>query len=222
MNCPINILQITEVNGHRISCVFNNGEYRIIDLQGLLEKWKPGPESLNRELLDAEKVKGVIVDNGTLTWPNITTRMQLLGPEEVDVALDIDPAVLYENSTVDEQRDSAHTLGRQLKQARKAAGLTQAALAKKVGSTRHYISRVEAGKSDIGYKTLRKIAEVGLGKRLEFVDYSGRGTPVVRRGVIRQSSAKLRPSVDRSQEIASRPPSSDRRPTGRSKKVDPH
>ncbi len=170
MNRPINILQITEVKGHRISCVFNNGEYRIIDLHVLLDKWKSAPDSLTRELYDSEKVKGVIVENGTLTWPNITTRMQLLGLEEVDVALDIDPAVLYENSTVDEQRDSAYTLGRQLKHARKAAGLTQAALAEKVGSTRHYISRVEAGKSDIGYKTLRKIAEVGLGKRIEFVD----------------------------------------------------
>ncbi|PPK84693.1 uncharacterized protein DUF2442 [Neolewinella xylanilytica] len=181
MNRPINILQITELKGHRISCVFNNGEYRTIDLLHLLDKWKPTPESLTAELYDAEKVSGVAVENGTLTWPNITTCMHLLGPEEVEVPLDIDPAVLYENSTVDQKRDSAHILGRQLKQARKAAGLTQAALAKKVGSTRHYISRIEGGKSDIGYKTLRKIAEVGLGKRLEFVEKSGRGTSVVRR-----------------------------------------
>ncbi len=170
MNRPINILKITEVDGHRISCVFNNGEYRTIDLRTLLDQWKPGPETLTHELYDAEKVKGVTVENGTLTWPKIATRMRMLGKEELTVPLDLDPQVLYNNSFVDEQRDSARTLGQQLKQARKAAGLTQAALAERVGSTRHYISRIEKGQADIGYKTLRKITEVGLGKRLAFVD----------------------------------------------------
>ncbi|WP_420459260.1 helix-turn-helix domain-containing protein [Neolewinella sp.] len=165
----VDVLKVIEVNDYRITCVFSNGEYRRVDLDQLLDQWKPNKDDLTAELYDVEKVKKVMVENGTLTWPNITMSIQLLDGEQATVALDLDPMVLYENSVIDKKHDSAYKLARQLKKARLAAGLTQEALASRVGTSKSYISRIESSKSDIGYKTLRKIVEVGLGKRLEIV-----------------------------------------------------
>ena len=50
---------------------------------------------------------------------------------------------------------------------RESAGITQQELASKCGTTRNYISRIENNKSDIELRTLRKIIEIGLGKKLE-------------------------------------------------------
>lgn len=88
---------------------------------------------------------------------------------EFEVELDLDRIVLYENSEVDKERDSAYQLGRELKKARISAGITQEELAQKVGISNSYISKLENSKSDIGYKTLRKIIEMGLNKKLVIV-----------------------------------------------------
>jgi transcriptional regulator with XRE-family HTH domain len=50
-----------------------------------------------------------------------------------------------------------------LKEARENAGLTQADVALKSGTTRNYISRIENDKSDIQLETLQKIVELGIG-----------------------------------------------------------
>ena len=53
-----------------------------------------------------------------------------------------------------------------IKDARKEAHLTQEELAKKTGTKKSYISRVENGKIDIQISTLFKIFEEGLGKKI--------------------------------------------------------
>ena len=60
----------------------------------------------------------------------------------------------------------AFRLGEMLKEERKKAKLTQEELAEKVGTKKTYISRIEAGKSDIQISTFYKLIEVGLSKRL--------------------------------------------------------
>lgn len=50
-----------------------------------------------------------------------------------------------------------------LREAREAAGLSQADVALKSGTTRNYISRIENEKSDIQLETLQKIVELGIG-----------------------------------------------------------
>ena len=45
--------------------------------------------------------------------------------------------------------------------------INQEDLAQKSGTTRTYISRIENNKSDLEITTLRKIIEIGLGKKLE-------------------------------------------------------
>jgi len=57
-------------------------------------------------------------------------------------------------------------LGEMLKDERKKANLTQEELAEKAGTKKSYISRIEAGKSDIQISTFYRIIELGLKKKL--------------------------------------------------------
>lgn len=57
-------------------------------------------------------------------------------------------------------------LGEMLKEERTKAKLTQEQLAEKTGTKKSYISRIEAGKSDIQISTFYRIIEIGLRKRL--------------------------------------------------------
>jgi ribosome-binding protein aMBF1 (putative translation factor) len=60
----------------------------------------------------------------------------------------------------------AFRLGIMLRQARKEANMTQEQLAKKTGTKKSYISRIERGQSDIQISTYYKLIEIGLGKNL--------------------------------------------------------
>ena len=60
----------------------------------------------------------------------------------------------------------AFRLGEMLKMERKKANITQEELAEKTGTKKSYISRIEAGKSDIQISTFYRIIEIGLKKKL--------------------------------------------------------
>lgn len=66
-----------------------------------------------------------------------------------------------------EAKSKAFIVGEMIREARKKAQLTQDDLAKRTGTKKSYISRLENGKIDIQISTLFKIFEEGLGKRLE-------------------------------------------------------
>jgi ribosome-binding protein aMBF1 (putative translation factor) len=65
-----------------------------------------------------------------------------------------------------EAKSKAFIVGEMVKEARKDAHLTQEDLAKKTGTKKSYISRLENGKIDVQISTLFKIFEEGLGKTL--------------------------------------------------------
>ena len=65
-----------------------------------------------------------------------------------------------------ETNSVAFRLGEMLKEERKKAKLTQEQLAEKTGTKKTYISRIEAGKSDIQISTFYRLIEVGLSKRI--------------------------------------------------------
>jgi len=60
----------------------------------------------------------------------------------------------------------AFRLGIMLKEARNEAQLTQEELAKRTGTKKSYISRIERGLSDIQISTYYKLIKLGLGKDL--------------------------------------------------------
>ena len=58
-------------------------------------------------------------------------------------------------------------LGAMLQEARLRKGLTQEALALKLGTTKSYISKIENNVKEVRVSTLQKIVELGLGGQLE-------------------------------------------------------
>jgi len=68
-----------------------------------------------------------------------------------------------------EKKAQYFIISEMLKDSRKKANLTQEQLAKKVGTKKTYISRLENGKCDIQLSTLYRIFEDGLGKRISLI-----------------------------------------------------
>ncbi|KHJ38212.1 antitoxin HipB [Pedobacter glucosidilyticus] len=66
-----------------------------------------------------------------------------------------------------EQQFEAFRLGALLEEARTKLGMTQEELAKKCGTNKSYISRIENDASDIRLSTLMKIIQKGLGGHLK-------------------------------------------------------
>lgn len=160
------ILKINDVSGYKVSLLFNNGESRIIDFEQLfrevfkLKEGRTGFELLN----NVEKFKQIKIINNSIGWENIGTYGKDIDGNTVFYPYDLDPIVLYKNSVSDDERNIV--VGMMIKHARKELGLTQEELAKKSGTSKHYISRIENNKSDIELMTLKKIVEAGLGRTL--------------------------------------------------------
>lgn len=68
-----------------------------------------------------------------------------------------------------EEKAQYFVISETLKHARQKANLTQEQLAKKVGTKKSYISRLENGKCDIQLSTLYRIFEDGLGKKISLL-----------------------------------------------------
>jgi DNA-binding XRE family transcriptional regulator len=66
-----------------------------------------------------------------------------------------------------EEEFEAFKIGVLIQEARKKQHLTQEQLAKKVGTTKNYISRIENNASDIRLSTLMRIVREGLGGHLK-------------------------------------------------------
>lgn len=61
-----------------------------------------------------------------------------------------------------------HEIGSLIRNSRKEAGITQDQLAKKIGTSKSYISKIESGNADIQLSTLMRIFETGFGRKLIF------------------------------------------------------
>jgi len=160
------IVKIHKVKDYQIYCLFNNGESRIIDFKELFKKWKVKKGDieypLKKSLIEFKKVS---LKDGTLTWSNIKIHSEDEEGNKLVLEFDLDPIILYENSILDESRQLE--IGLLIKKSRSELGLTQEQLAKKSGTTKHYISRVENNKTGLEISTLKRIIEGGLGKRMK-------------------------------------------------------
>ena len=65
-----------------------------------------------------------------------------------------------------EIKAKAFAIGEIIKDERKKAKMTQEELAKRTGTRKSFISRIENGHSDIQLSTLYKLIEQGLGKKI--------------------------------------------------------
>lgn len=71
-----------------------------------------------------------------------------------------------EKRTVFEIKAKSFAIGEILREARKDAQMTQEELAKKTGTRKSFISRIENGHSDIQLSTLYRLVEIGFGKQV--------------------------------------------------------
>jgi DNA-binding XRE family transcriptional regulator len=69
-----------------------------------------------------------------------------------------------ETRTAYDAESLAFRLGAMLKETRKSCNITQEELAKRTGTKKSYISRIESGKSEIQLSTFFKLIEMGLGR----------------------------------------------------------
>ena len=67
-----------------------------------------------------------------------------------------------------EEKSQMFIVSEMLKEARKEAKMTQEQLAKKAGTKKSYISRIENAKGNIQLSTLIRIFEKGLNRRVGF------------------------------------------------------
>jgi DNA-binding XRE family transcriptional regulator len=146
--------------------MFNNGESRLFDFQKIFNDWLVSENDFEYPLLDPTEFKKVTLRNFTLSWPNIEIKIKNENGEVEVYPYEIGADVLY-NLSQELNIVSKSRFGSLIRTARLKAGLTQAQLAQRSGTTRFYISRLENNKTDLEMSTFRKIVEAGLGKNLK-------------------------------------------------------
>jgi len=99
-----------------------------------------------------------------------TKKRRILKAQNFDELLDIQYGkVGTKKRDAFEEKAQYFVISEMLKAARKEAKLTQEQLAKKIGTKKSYISRLENGKCDIQLSTLYKIFETGLGRKVNLL-----------------------------------------------------
>ncbi len=160
------IVKIEEINDFVIICMFNNGESRLLNFAKIFSDWKVAKEDFEYPLLSKEEFHKVALVNHTLSWPNIKIESVDENGKTIHLPYEIGSDILFALS-VEIPNRAKYLYGRLIKKERIKAGLTQEQLAKRSGTTRFYISRIENDKTDFEMSTLRKIVEAGLGKKLK-------------------------------------------------------
>lgn len=163
------ILKINEVNEYKVSCLFNNGESRIINFEKFFKSRRNYSEKHPSYKLtkDIKEFTQVEIIGNTIGWRNTGIYSKDIEGKDVFYYYEIDPIVLFENSELDESRTLTLKIGLMVKEARKEAGMTQIELAKRSGTSQRYISKLENNKAEIELLTLKKIIETGLGRKLK-------------------------------------------------------
>lgn len=157
--------KIQKIEPFKVWMLWNNAEIREIDFEPLFQIWAEQKDENLLRLCNFEAFKQVsISESKTMEWKNLPVTFTFKGKTSVQ-PLELDPDVLYQNSTLIRKIDPI-SIGSLLKKAREEMGLSQTQVAENAGTTRHYISRIENEQSEIQLDTLQKIIELGLGKKM--------------------------------------------------------
>ena len=160
------IVKIHNIAGYSVFCLFNNGESRLINFKELFQSWNVKKSDIEYVIANSlQEFQKVELEDGTLTWKNLSYQTEDENGKSITLNYALDPIVLYENSVLDESRQLE--IGMLIKKTRSELGLTQEELAKRSGTTKHYISRLENNKTGLEISTLKKIIEGGLGRRMK-------------------------------------------------------
>lgn len=160
------ILKIEKITGYIIRCMFSNGESRLLNFEKIFLQWNVTKDDFEYPLLNLKEFSKVKLRNYTLSWPNIKIKLKGENGEELILLYEIGADILYQQSEPPKE-PSTYRYGKLIREARLKAGITQEQLAKRSGTSRFYISRIENDKTDLEMSTFKKIVEAGLGKKLK-------------------------------------------------------
>lgn len=167
MSRILRILKIYKIDFPQIGCVFSNGEHRLINVKTVFEKIGIGEDDFGFELLQEESLfNSVELDNGTLSWKDLTKTIPLQGGRVTSLSFDLDPITLFKYSNADPSKSDPYKVGQLIKKVRSGLNLSQDSLAQSIGSNKQYVSRIENDKSDIEFNTLNRIFEMGFDKKV--------------------------------------------------------
>ncbi len=156
------IARIIEIKPFKITMLWNTSEIRELNFAPFFEQWEAEGDIKMALLRTWDTFKQVTLsENRTLCWTNVPVSFTFKGVAH-SKPLELDALELYRQSTLVKKTEAVN-VGAMLRKAREAAGLSQADVALKSGTTRNYISRIENEKSDIQLETLQKIVELGIG-----------------------------------------------------------
>jgi len=160
------IIKVEKIQAFTVQCMFNNGESRVLDFKKIFDDWKISEADIEFPLLDLKEFKKLTLRNFTLSWSNIEIKINNENGETENLPYEIGADVLY-NLSEEIVSPLKPRFGSLIRTARLKAGMTQAQLAQRSGTSRFYISRLENNKTDLEMSTFRKIVEAGLGKNLK-------------------------------------------------------
>jgi len=161
------ILRINHIDPEnlKISVLFNNGDNRVLDFKRIFnEDWKIQTSDVEYPLMKPQEFQKVALVEHTLTWKHIKPYLTNEEGNKIASVYDIGADILYGLSNSDQERNTS--IGKLFKSWRIAAEMTQDEVASKAGTSRTYISKLENDTQAIELKTLSKIVEASLGKRL--------------------------------------------------------
>ncbi len=160
----LKILKINWVKDFKISCMFSDGQSRIVDFKKFfVEKEIKNPSHpINKLLSSQEEFSKVKIIGNSIGWEDIGINSTDEEGKDLFLPFHLDPIVLSQNSVLDNAEN--FDLGKFIKNERKKAGLTQEKLAKRIGTNKAYISKIENNNTDIEFLTLYKIIKAGFQK----------------------------------------------------------
>jgi phage-related protein/DNA-binding XRE family transcriptional regulator len=152
-----------ESNAYRLLCFFDEGKLMVV-LNGFHKKTNrtPNSEINSKTAVLAAKNSKTAVLAATIMEKNKITSLREHLDQEYGVAETASRASYEEGF-------EAFQLGYFLQELRAREGWTQEELAKRCGTTKSYISRIENNASDIRLSTILRIFREGFGKQVHFV-----------------------------------------------------
>lgn len=156
--------EIIAVEPFSIITKWSDGEIRKTNYVYKINEWHQSSNPLYQQIAQWENFKKVTVRNSVLSWPEIRVEFDF-GNGIRSEPFEFDPVVTRNESEII-ATSLVPNIGSTLLIACKAAKLTQNDLARRIASTKQYISKVERGIVSPQTDTLQRIAAAAMGRRI--------------------------------------------------------
>lgn len=171
-NTPITTPFLTEilaVEPYRIHARWSNGEIRLNDYANEIEQWRTSEDTFYQQLADWNTFRTVrIGESGVFQWPTVTITFTI-GSKTRTEPIEFDRITAYHQSQlVETDLANGVSLGELIRKTRLTVAISQADLARRIGTTKQYVSKVERNVVPPKADTLQRIA-FAMGKRVTLI-----------------------------------------------------